>query len=80
MDVVFGVQSSDRGIRVELDEKDAEELRTRVEEVFAGGAAGQIIWINDKSGRTIGFPADKLTYIELGAEKAGRRVGFAASS
>ncbi|MGH2758414.1 MAG: DUF3107 family protein [Actinomycetota bacterium] len=80
MEVVFGVQSSDRGIRVELDDSDAEAIRSRVEEVFAEGAAGQIIWINDKSGRTIGIPANKLTYVELGAEKAGRRVGFAASS
>ncbi len=79
MDVVFGVQSSERGIRVELDDKEAESIRSRVEEVFAQGAAGQIIWINDKSGRTIGIPADKLTYVELGAEKADRRVGFAAS-
>ena len=79
MDVVFGVQSSDRGIRVELEEKDAAAIKTRVEEVFAQGAAGQIIWVNDKSGRTIGIPADKLTYVELGAEKADRRVGFAAS-
>lgn len=80
MEVVFGVQSSERGLRVELDDKDVDELRKRVEEIFAEGGPGQILWITDKNGRTLGIPIDKLTYVELGADKADRRVGFAASS
>jgi hypothetical protein len=80
MEVVFGVTSSERGLRVELDDKDVAALRTQVEEIFAEGGAGQILWITDKAGRTLGIPVDKLTYVELGAEKAERRVGFAAAT
>ena len=80
MEVIFGVQSSERGLRVELDDKDAAALRTQVEKIFAEGGTGQILWITDKSGRTLGIPVNKLTYVELGAEKADRRVGFAAAT
>jgi hypothetical protein len=79
MEVVLGVQSIERGLRVDLEEKDANALRKQIEEIFAKGTAGQILWITDRSGRVLGIPVDKLAYIELGAEKASRAVGFAAS-
>ena len=79
MEVVFGVQAIERGLRVELDEKDVSALRKQLEEIFAEGTTGQILWVTDKSERVIGIPVDKLVYVELGAEKASRAVGFAAS-
>jgi hypothetical protein len=78
MEVVFGVQGTDRGLRVELDEKEVEALRKQLEQMFTEGA-GQILWITDKNGRVLGIPVNKLGYVELGADKADRRVGFAAS-
>ena len=79
MEVVFGVQAIERGLRVELDEKDVTALRKQLEDIFAEGTIGQILWITDKTGRVVGIPVDKLVYVELGAEKASRAVGFAAS-
>jgi hypothetical protein len=55
-----------------------EDLRKRLEKIFSEGAAGQILWITDSDGRTLGIPVDKLAYVELGAEKSGRPVGFAS--
>jgi hypothetical protein len=80
MEVVFGVQATERGLRVELEESDVDALRKQLEEVFSEGGAGQILWITDKSGRVLGIPVDKLSYVELGAEKTGRTVGFASQS
>lgn len=80
MEVVFGVQATERALRVELNEKDVDALRKQLEEIFSEAGSGQILWITDKSGRVLGIPVDKLSYVELGAEKAGRTVGFAASS
>jgi hypothetical protein len=79
MEVVFGVQGIDRSIKVDLPEDEVKALRTRLEEIFSEGAAGQIVWITDGDGRVLGVPVDKLAYIELGAERAGRRVGFDAA-
>jgi hypothetical protein len=79
MEVVFGVASIERGLRVELEEKDVTALRKRLEEIFGEGATGQILWVNDKNGRVLGIPVDKLAYVELGAEKGDRRVGFSSA-
>jgi hypothetical protein len=79
MEVVFGVQGIDRSIKVDLPEDEVAALRKRLEEVFSEGATGQIVWITDGDGRVLGVPVDKLAYIELGADRAGRRVGFDAA-
>jgi hypothetical protein len=79
MEIVFGVASIERGLRVELEEKDVAALRKQIEGIFSEGTTGQILWVTDKSGRVIGIPVDKLSYVELGAEKADRRVGFSSA-
>lgn len=78
MEVVFGVQAHERGLRVDLEEKDVDALRTQLDEIFSNGGSGQILWITDTKGRVLGIPVDKLTYVELGAEKSGRTVGFSS--
>ena len=80
MEVVFGVQAIERGLRVELDDKEVTALRKRIEGIFEEGATGQILWVTDNNGRVLGIPVDKLAYIELGADKAERRVGFSAKT
>lgn len=80
MEVVFGVQAIERGLRVELDDKEVTALRKRIEGIFEEGATGQILWVTDNNGRVLGIPLDKLAYIELGADKAERRVGFSAKT
>ncbi|HYZ93837.1 MAG TPA: DUF3107 family protein [Actinomycetota bacterium] len=80
MEVVFGVEATERGLRVELEEKEVEALRKKIEGIFEDGATGQILWITDRNGRVLGIPVGKLVYIELGADKAERRVGFSAKT
>ncbi len=80
MEVVFGVEATERGLRVELGEKQVAALRKQIEGIFEEGATGQILWITDSNGRVLGIPVNKLVYIELGADKAERRVGFAAKT
>jgi hypothetical protein len=40
---------------------------------------GGVLWLTDKRGRTVGIPAAKVAYIELGTEARDRRVGFASA-
>lgn len=79
MEVVFGVQARDGSIRVQMSEDEVAELRKRLEETFKDDST-QIFWVTDKDGREIGIPTDKIAYVEFGADKAGRQVGFSSPS
>lgn len=75
MEVLIGVQLSTRELKIDVADDQADALRKQVEEAFS--SAG-VLWITDKDGRTIGVPSDKLAYVEIGADKASRAVGFSA--
>ncbi len=77
MEVVFGVQARDGAIRVQLSDDEVADLKQRVENAFKGDQA-QILWVTDKDGREIGIPTDKIAYVEFGADKASRQVGFSS--
>lgn len=76
MEVVIGVQLSSREIRLEVEEGDGKDLRKQVDKVVQDGKG--VLWITDTDGRSVAVPADKLAYIEIGADKASKRVGFTA--
>ncbi len=38
--------------------------------------AVDVLWLTDKRGRRVGVPAEKIAYIELGANDGDRRIGF----
>ena len=38
-----------------------------------------MLWLTDRRGRKVGVPADKVAYVDIGADAGERRVGFAAS-
>jgi hypothetical protein len=76
MEVVIGVQLSTREIKIDVQDDQADALRKQVDAVFADGKAS-VLWITDKDGRIVGVPSDKLAYVEIGADKASRAVGFA---
>jgi hypothetical protein len=79
MEVVFGVQARDGSIRVQLSEDEVAELKKRLEDTFKGDSS-EIFWVIDKDGREIGIPTDKIAYVEFGADKASRQVGFSSES
>ena len=80
MDVRIGVTQSPREIEVELaDNTSADELVAKIDAAVT--KATGMLWLTDKRGRRVGFPAAKLAYVELdsGAERApgrfrGRRL------
>ena len=43
----------------------------------AGLRALAVLWLTDRKGKTIGVPAAKVAYVELGSASEERRVGFA---
>lgn len=75
MDVRIGVTQAPREVSVELaDDTDREVVRKQVEAALGG--AVDVLWLEDKKGRTIAIPAAKIAYVEIGTGDASRRIGF----
>lgn len=75
MDVRIGVQYSPKEIEVDLGEGvDKDAVQKEIDKVLTVGT--KVLWLTDKKGRKVGVPADKVAYIEIGAEGQERRMGF----
>jgi hypothetical protein len=75
--VRIGVVFSSKEIEVEMaDDTEHESIVRDVEAALGDG--GSVLWLVDRKGRRVGVAADKIAYVELGAEAGERRVGFAA--
>ncbi len=75
MEVRIGVTQSIKEIEVELEDADRE--KTLAEITATVGTGEGVLWLTDKRGRTVGIPAAKVAYIEVGSPAEERRVGFA---
>ena len=77
MIVRIGVVYASKEIEVELnDDIDREQVVKDIES--AVGGEGKVLWLVDRKGRRVGVPADKVAYVEVGADAGERRVGFSA--
>ncbi len=77
MDIRIGISDSPREMDLELpDGTTQEEFIASLEASISSGSP--IIWIADKKGHKLGVFASKLSYVEVGATKEERRVGFGA--
>lgn len=75
MDIRIGVTYTAKELEVELpDGTEADTVKADVEAAISGGS---VLWLTDRKGRNVGIPADKVAYIDLGAEASDRRIGFA---
>ena len=75
MDVRIGVTQAPREVNVELaDDADREAVRKQIEAALGG--AVDVLWLEDKKGRTIAIPAAKIAYVEIGTAVGDRRIGF----
>ena len=75
MDVRIGVTYSPREIELQMaDDADRGELKGKVEAVLGSGEG--VLWLQDRKGREVGVPADKITYVELGSATEARPMGF----
>ena len=48
-------------------------LTALIDAAVAAGAG--LVWLTDKKGREVGFPADKVAYVEIGSSD-DQRIGF----
>ena len=77
MDVHIGVTYTGKEIELEMaDDASPDDVIKRVE--AAVGTSGGVLWLSDKRGRSVGIPADKVAYVEIGSPGDDRRVGFGA--
>jgi hypothetical protein len=75
VDVRIGVTQAPREVSVELaDDVDREVVRKQVEAALGG--AVDVLWLEDKKGRTVAIPAAKIAYVEIGSSDVNRRIGF----
>jgi hypothetical protein len=77
VDIRIGVTYSPREIDLQLPEDaDQDDIRSDVEKAL--GKEGRILWVTDKRGRMVGVPAEKIAYVEIGADSDSRSIGFGA--
>ena len=74
VDVRIGVTQAPREISVEVDDRERDDVKAKVEAALAG--ATDVLWLTDKRGRDIGVPSAKIAYVEVGTADGDRRIGF----
>ncbi len=75
MEIRIGVTYSPKEIEIDMDDDSAGDAL--VEQISASvGEDGSMLWLTDKKGRRVGVPTAKLAYVEIGAPRSDRRVGF----
>ena len=78
MEIRIGVTYSPKEIEIELDDDVAGDAL--VEQITASvGDETAMLWLADRKGRRVGIPTAKLAYVEIGAPRSDRRVGFTPS-
>ena len=78
MEIRIGVTYSPKEIEIDLaDELSGDDLVTQIS--ASVGEEGAMLWLSDKKGRRVGIPTAKLAYVEIGAPRSDRRVGFTPS-
>ena len=75
MEVRIGVTQSVKEIELDLEDTDRDTTLTSITESLTSGEG--VLWLTDKRGRTVGVPASKVAYVEVGSAADERRVGFA---
>ena len=75
MEIRIGVTYSPKEIEIDMaDDVSGDQL---VEQISTSvGEEGTMLWLTDKKGRRVGVPTTKLAYVEIGAPRSDRRVGF----
>ena len=72
MKVRIGI--ADTGKVVEIEVEDVEAFQSEVERAVADGG---LAWFIDTKARTVGVPAQSISFVEIEAVEGGPSVGFA---
>lgn len=75
MEVRIGVTQSVKEIELDLEDADRDATLKNITDSVTTGEG--VLWLTDKRGRTVGVPASKVAYVEVGSAAEERRVGFA---
>ena len=75
MEIRIGIQHVNREVVLESNET----LAAVQKSVDAALSSGSLLTLTDEKGRTVMVPGDKIAFIEIGAQTAGR-VGFTTTS
>jgi hypothetical protein len=77
VEIRIGVTQTPKEIELEVsDDVTGDDL---IKEITASvGKEGAMLWLTDRKGRRVGVPTGKLAYVEIGAPRSDRRVGFSA--
>jgi hypothetical protein len=74
MDIRIGIVNAPREVGIEMpDESSPEDVKAMIDAAVSAGAG--LVWLTDKKGREVGFPADKIAYVEIGSSD-DQRIGF----
>lgn len=75
MEIRIGVTYTPKEISIELaDGSDAATVKSAADAALDG--SNQMLWLEDRKGRQVGIPADKIAYLEIGSEDSSRPIGF----
>ena len=75
MEIRIGVTYSPKEIEIDLaDDVSGDDLVQQIS--TSVGEEGTMLWLTDRKGRRVGVPTTKLAYVEIGAPRSDRRVGF----
>lgn len=75
VEIRIGVAQSVKEIEVDLGDVDREKVIADITKTLSDDDS--VLWLTDRKGRTVGVPAARVAYIEIGAAVEERRVGFA---
>jgi Protein of unknown function (DUF3107) len=75
VEIRIGVSQSMKEIDLDLGDVDRETVLADITKTLADDDA--VLWLTDKKGRSVGVPASKVAYVEVGAAAEERKVGFA---
>lgn len=74
MDIRIGIVNAPREVGIEMpDDASAADIKATIDAAVSAGVG--LVWLTDKKGREVGFPADKVAYVEIGSAE-DQRIGF----
>jgi hypothetical protein len=73
MEIRIGVVHTPKELSLEVDDA-LEDVKRAVADALADDDG--VLWLTDKSGRTVGVPSARVAYVEIETDGAAKRVGF----
>ncbi len=77
MDLKIGIAQSTQVVDVELpDDAVRDDLKSAIEAALSGESS--VLWVADKRGAELAVPSERISFVQLGGDEDGRRIGFGA--